>query len=166
MDPTSSDRDVTAGHRPSLLRRMLLTPVPFALTGARVVDLVILPVGAVVAFFVCIPILILTTIVGAAIGVALDGLGVPQGISGLFGLGGFIGGLALGFVVLLRLYRRLPAALRSWVTPTTVASDPGPTALPFRRDPDADVASLHTRIATADATLAVDEAPRADRPEA
>jgi len=163
MDPTRPDRDRPVRPVPSLLRRLLLTPLTE--TGVRIIDVVILPIGAVVAFFVCIPILIVTTLLGAVIGVALNGLGVPQTVSGLVGLAGFVGGLALGFVVLVRLYRRLPTRIRSWVTPKDAEPGEVASALPFGRDSAADAATLHRRIASADAALAVADAPPADRPD-
>jgi hypothetical protein len=158
MDP------IRPTHRVRWLRRLLL--LPLTTEGVRLIDLVIVPIGAVVAFFVCIPILIVTTLAGGVVGYLLDGLGVPYGISGLFGLAGFVGGLALAFVVLVRLYRRLPKRIRSWVIAEDEPSVAGASALPFGRDPDADDATLHSRIANADTSLAARDAATADRPDA
>src|SRR4026207_1064208 len=115
MHPTRRDDRATRRRTTAALRGLLLPRVPT--TDTRLIDIVVIPIGGVVAFFVCIPILVVTTIAGWAVGRLRGGIGIPMAIAGLFGLAGFVGGLALGFIVLLRLYRRLPAGIRSWVTP-------------------------------------------------
>ena len=92
--------------------------------------------------------------------------GFRTAISGLFGLAGFVGGLALGFIVLVRLYRRLPKRIRSWVTPEDEPTVTSASAMAFGRDPGADDATLRGRIATADAGLAATDAATADRADA
>ena len=132
------------------IRRLLL--VPISPEGARIVDILILPIGAVVAFFVCIPLWILTIAAGAIAGSTLVALGAPDWVGAICSFVGIGGGLALSFVVLLQIYRRVPAGIRSWVTPDDAVAD-GRTM----DDPeasDADSPSLEDRIGAADARLA------------
>ena len=145
----------------AILRALLLTPIPT--TTTRPIDMIILPVGIVVAVVVCLPILAGTLLAGAVVGLGLETLGAPGAVTAVPGLVGLIGGLALGFIVLLRIYRRLPRRMRSWVIPED--EDPVGVAgvLPLGRDPDRDDGTLRDRVAAADATLAADDPPTAHR---
>ena len=105
------------------VRWLLLAPL--TPEGARIIDIVILPIGAVVAFLVCIPIWILTILAAAAVGSALVALGAPEGVRDFVAVAGIGGGLVLSFVALLRIYRRVPAGIRSWVTPEDEPPQPG-----------------------------------------
>ena len=137
------------------IRQLLL--VPISPEGARIIDIVVLPIGAVVAFFVCIPLWILTIAAGAIVGSTLVALGAPDVIGTICSILGIGGGLALSFVVLLRIYRRLPAGMRGWVTPDDEGEGPR-VSVPdrgFHAGAETAVApTLDDRIAAADASLA------------
>lgn len=156
MDPTPRSTPPARRRTSGAIRRLLL--LPLTPDGVRIVDIVVLPVGAVVALFVCIPILIGAALAVVALGALLSAIGAPDAIRGLAGIVLFGGALVLCFVVLLRLYRRLPVGIRSWVTPADEDDDRGSPAL--GKDPDADDATIAERIAVADATLAQGDADR------
>jgi hypothetical protein len=149
---------VTRGNPPfAAIRWLLLLRLPPS--GVRIVDVVVLFLGIPVAIVVCIPILAVTAIASIPIGSLLSALNAPAVVGAVFALVWFGGGLALCFVALLRIYRRLPAAMRAWVTPED--TDEEPPAQPFDRDPDANAGTLTDRIAEVDATFA----PRGPDPD-
>lgn len=156
MDRTPRSNPPAHGRKRSAIRRLLLLPLPP--NGVRIIDIVILPVGAVVALLVCIPILIGSALAVVAVGALLSAVGAPEAIRGLAGIVLFGGALVLCFVVLLRLYRRLPVGIRSWITPADEDDDQGIPVL--GKDPEADDATFAERIAVADATLAQGDADR------
>lgn len=98
-----------------LLRRILQIPV--TLDGLRLVDVIAIPAAIVVALVVLLPTLIVSILLGLGPGLVLKALGAPDSIVSIPILGGIGLGLVLGFVVLLRLYRRVPAAIRLWFEP-------------------------------------------------
>ncbi len=147
------------------VRALLL--VPLTPEGARIIDIVILPIGAFLAFVVCIPIWVLSILAAAVVGSGLVALGAPEAIRDFLGIVGIVGGLVLSFVALVRIYRRVPAGIRSWVTPDE--ERPAPRVSHRRRtstaarnapnDPeqlDAITAPLEERLTAADAALAPD----------
>ena len=147
-------------HRPSRLgrlapaaRSLLLFPIPTASGSIRLVDMVVLPVAVVVAMIVCIPILTVTFVVAAGLGSLLESLGVPAGLAeGVTLVVGLGSGLVLGFLVMLRISRRLPASVRTFVYEEDAATaEPAPVA---GGDPAADATSLAERLTAADAALA------------
>ena len=136
------------------IQQVLQAPVPG--TDLRLIDMVVLPIGMVVAMVVCLPILLGCTALGAAVALALEAIGAPSAVAAVPGLLGFGVGLVLSFVVLLRLYRRLPASIRALVTPdddedrgTSLDGPPASSG----SGPDTG-RSLEERIAIADAALA------------
>ena len=124
--------------------------------------MLVLFLGIPVAIVVCIPILAVTIVAGAAVGPLLTVLGAPETILALPGLLGFFGGLALCFLALLRIYRRLPASIRAWVA--SEDEDKDARAPILGRDPIAEAATLDDRLAATDARFAALASD--DRPEA
>ena len=151
--PQAPRPDPPARSRIKAAVRALLL-VPLSPEGARIIDIVILPIGAFVAFFVCIPIWILTILAGAAVGSVLAALGAPEGIRSVFTFLGIGGGIVLSFVALLRIYRRLPAGIRGWVTP----DDDDTPDVESTRDPAADPFTVNQRVARLDASLTPSDA--------
>ena len=151
MEPDHNlDTRAQAGPARRAIRRVLAFPVN--LDGATVGGTLALFIAMPVALVICLPILFAVAIVGVAAGALLSALGVPQSVSGLLGLAGFVGGLVLSFVVLVRLYRRLPGWIKGWLASVDeeVASPPPAP----RRDPRADPGTVDARLAAADATHA------------
>jgi hypothetical protein len=131
---------------------LLLRVVPTRDGFVRPVDLVILSAVLLVGFVVVVPILVATIAIAYAVGFLLHGLGAPDVIFGLVILVfGFGGACVLSFVALLRISRRLPAAIRAIVYEEDDAPEPAPIS---RRDPDADRSTLVDRLGRADAALA------------
>jgi hypothetical protein len=128
--------------------RLLRLPIP--LEDMRVVDLVVVPVAVLIAIVVAIPILISTTVAAYGLFSVLKAAGVPEGTASVvIPVLGFGGGLVAVAIVLLRISRRLPSAIRSLVY------EDDPEEPPVRPgDPNADAATLVERLAAADATLA------------
>jgi hypothetical protein len=121
----------------------------------RVVDLVVLPVAVIVAVVVAIPILVATTVAAYGVFSVLTAVGVAEATAGVvIPVLGFGGGLVVVAIVLLRISRRLPSAIRSLVYEgDTEVSD----ARPSSGDPAADPATFVARLSAADATLAARE---------
>ena len=147
----------------SAIRGLLL--VPLTPEGARIIDIVILPIGAFVAFVVCIPIWVLSILAAAVVGSGLVAVGAPEEVRDVIGIVGIGGGIVLSFVALVRIYRRVPAGIRSWVTPdderrglpaSTVEKDlHSARNAPDEPEPlDAITAPLEERLTAADAALA------------
>jgi hypothetical protein len=130
--------------------RLLRLPVP--LEDMRVVDLIVWPVAFVVAIVVAIPILVATTVAAYGLFSVLKAAGVAAGTASVvLPVLGFGGGLVAVAVVLLRISRRLPSAIRSLV----YEDDPAEPAIgPPAGDPAADPTTFVDRVAAADATLA------------
>jgi hypothetical protein len=132
--------------------QLLRMPVP--LTEVRVVDLVVLLVAAIVAIVVAIPILVATTVAAYGLFSVLKLVGVAEATASVvIPILGFGGGLVVVAIVLLRIARRLPSAIRSLYEDDTDVSDARPRA----GDPAADPATLVARLSAADATLAARE---------
>jgi hypothetical protein len=130
--------------------RLLRLPVP--LEDMRVVDLVVWPVAFFIAIVVAIPILISTTVAAYGLFNVLKAAGVAEGTASvLIPVLGFGGGLVVVAVVLLRISRRLPSAIRSLVYEDDAAE---PALRPRAGDPGADPTTFVERVAAADATLA------------
>jgi hypothetical protein len=99
----------------------------------------------VVAVLVCFPILVLTTLGASVLSQVLAAIGLPPAAQGILilvvGLGG---GLGIGFVVLLRILRRLPRRVRQ------IAFDPDESPPPDERPApmsSAELAALDARLA-------------------
>jgi hypothetical protein len=109
-----NDDRVTRRH-PAVraVRRLLLVPVDA--DGTRIIDVAVILVGILVALCICLPILVVAVLVGIGVGVLLAEVGAPDAIRTAVGLGVVGLGLVLSFAVLVRLYRRLPTALRNLV---------------------------------------------------
>lgn len=151
MDPDPRhDPRARPGLARTAIRRLLALPVNDQ--GITVSGTLALFIAMPVALVICLPILVVTTIVGVAAATLLSALGIPQSASGLLGFLGFIAGLALSFLVLVRLYRRLPTAIRAWIAREDEVEDHSAPVLDRYFDPD--VATLDDRIAAADAMLA------------
>lgn len=118
----------------------------------RVVDLVVWPIAIFIAIVVAIPILVATTIAAYGLFSVLKAAGVAEGTAAVvIPVLGFGGGLVAVAVVLLRISRRLPSAIRSLVYEDDAAE---PFLLPRAGDPAADPTTFVDRLAAADATLA------------
>lgn len=132
---------------------LLLRVLPTRAGFLRPIDLVILPVGAIVAFVVVVPILIATMASGYAVGFLLSELGAPDVVfSAVVLVIGVGGAVVLSFFVLLRISRRLPPSTRAVVfDEDEVEGHPAPRR---DRDPDADAAMLAHELQQADAALA------------
>jgi hypothetical protein len=150
MDPRQRPARAGRSRFRTVADRLLRLPVPSA--DMRVVDLVVLPVAALIAIVVAIPILIVTTVAAYGLFSGLTAVGVPQATaSAVIPILGFGGGLVVVAVVLLRISRRLPAAIRSLVYEDDAEE---PAIRPRAGDPDADPTTFVERVAAADATLA------------
>jgi hypothetical protein len=162
MHRTPGDHPRAPKGMKAAVRGLLL--VPLTPEGARIIDIVILPIGAIVAFVVCIPIWVLSILAAAVVGSALVALGAPEEVRDTLGAVGIVGGLVLSFVALVRIYRRVPAGIRSWVTPD---EERRPRASAIENDLhaarnapnepeelDAITATLEERLTAADAALA------------
>jgi hypothetical protein len=120
----------------------------------RVVDLVVLPVAVIVAVVVAIPILVATTVAAYGVFSVLTAVGVAEATAGVvIPVLGFGGGLVVVAIVLLRISRRLPSAIRSLYEDDADVSE----ARPSSGDPAADPATFVARLSAADATLAARE---------
>lgn len=103
------------------------------------------------AIVIAIPVLLVTFAVVAGVGLAMRAIGLPETLTSLVMLLGFVGGLAVLFVILLRITRRLPRGVRSTFLelddqqPTP--RDPTPT---LEHDSAPDPTTLHERIRAAD----------------
>jgi hypothetical protein len=151
MDPTRSD-DRPARRHPALaaLRSLLLIELPPH--GTRPIDIVVLFIGIPIALVVCLPILVVTVIAALPLGFLLDEVGAPEVIRAAYGLGAFGVGLMLCFLVLRRLYRRVPPLVRRLISEPEVETEPRTPVL--GPDPDADPETFHDRVTAADAALA------------
>jgi hypothetical protein len=109
-DMTADERPRRLGQLRRAVRWLVLLPLPPH--GTRLIDLVILPIGIVVALCVCIPILIVWAIVVLLLGTVLTSLGVSPSVMGYLAIALFVVALAVCFVMLLRVLRRLPGPLR------------------------------------------------------
>ena len=154
MDPMRNDD--RAPRRPGLasrIRRLLLVPLPP--DGIRPVDMIALPIGVIVAFFVCIPIWIVTMLIAAVVASNLERLGLGDDLGRGVMIVGIVTGLALSAIVLVRIWRRVPSAIRAFVFEEE-AGAPREPAWIIQRDPRADTDSVADRLAAADATLVTD----------
>ncbi len=151
MDPTPSDDRRAAAHRRETAARWrhldsLLRIVP---TNVGTLPPLAFAVTCVVAF----PIVIVTMLVGAGLAVLIWQLGAPDplavAVELVVGIGG---GVALSFVVIVRIYRRLSPETRAVVFDEDDGeADPVPS---IERDPDADPTTLADRLAAVDTALA------------
>jgi hypothetical protein len=147
-DHSPNPRAAARGPVGSAVRSLLLLPLPP--NGTRIVDMIVL------ALVVCLPILAMTLLGGAVVGLGLQAVGAPDALVAIPGLAGLGSGLVLGFLVLLRVYMRVPAAIRSWVTPDDQDGDErGGLAMPHD-DPAANPSTLVARVAASDAAFAPD----------
>ena len=162
MHQPPEDHPRTPKGMKSAIRGLLL--VPLTPEGARIIDIVILPIGAFVAFVVCIPIWVLSILATAAVGSGLVALGAPEGMRDFLGIVGIGGGLQLSFIALVRIYRRVPAGIRSWVTAdeerqearaSAIETDPhaARNAPDNPEEIDAITGTLEERLTAADAAL-------------
>jgi hypothetical protein len=148
---------------PGVVRRLL--SVPITPEGTRIIDILAIFVGIPLAIVVCIPILIVTFVAAAGVGLLLGELGASDQVRGLVGILGLVGGLALCFLALLAIYRRLPAAMRGWIDSEVEEEPKEPTDPILDRVLTADPATFADRLASADAALAPDSAPSSDDDE-
>ena len=109
------------------------------------------------SILLAIPILAVSFAISLVISTVLLSIGVPNAIAGLAILiVGFGGGLAVEFLVLVRLYRRFAPRLQK-LTPRHETRPPR-----ARRDPAADPATVAARLSELDARMAPPE--DVDRP--
>jgi hypothetical protein len=112
--------EMTADERPRRLDRLRravrwLVLLPLPPHGTRLMDIVILPIGIAIALLVSIPILVIWAIFVLLLGTVLTPLGVSPSVMGYLAIALFVVALAVCFVVLLRVFRRLPGSLRRLV---------------------------------------------------
>lgn len=154
MDPMrNEDRGPRRPGLASTVRRLLLVRLPP--DGIRPVDMIALPIGVIVAFFVCIPIWTVTMLVAAVVASNLERLGVGDDLGRGVMVLGIVIGLALSAIVLRRIWRRVPSAIRAFAFEEE-AGAPREAASIIQRDPRADTDTVADRLAAADATLVTD----------
>jgi len=108
-------------------RRLLLWRLPSS--DLRIVDTFYILAGFVVAVVVCLPILVVTTIGAYLVTLVLAAIGVNATVQGaLILVLGFGGGLVLGFLVLVRISRRVPGSVRALVNDESGSESDGVAA--------------------------------------
>jgi hypothetical protein len=150
MEPNPA-HDPPAGRRPMMAAVRWMLTVPLPPRGTRLIDMIVIFAGIPVAMILCIPIIVVTVLTAIPGGVALARLGVPEAVSTVYGLGYFVGSLAVAFVVLVAVYRRLPSTVRGLIAPDDELADT--TTATFDADVSADPSTLDRRLAAADAAL-------------
>jgi hypothetical protein len=146
--PPAPERDPADREEPGVIERVVRTEIP--IVAMRPADVVAIPLAVVVAIVVCFPILVVTMVGVAVVTEPLVAVGLPPAVQGiLFLVVGLGGGLAIGFVVLLRILRRLPRrvcriAFELDEPPSAQSSPPQVRAAPIS---PADLAALDARLA-------------------